>query len=310
MNYDRDNKIWRVLGPLFAYLGIRFLVETIFYVVLWNIKFKELNVSAAFNGILYVEEYSDYVLGYTLVMTLISLLVSIPIMYLMVKKDYEYPVNPRRKEKKFIFKDYFEKIDVKKFNYPIILGILAPLGIGRFIALLPIDGILGSYKNVQSNLAGSSVILQFLVLGILTPILEELLFRGVIYKRLKMYCDVSVAAYIAAIIFAIAHFNLIQGLYAFILGIVLSYIYEKNGSLVDTMVAHSAANMVSVVMGINPLSKFIDRYILIRIIVSIVMIGLFVMVLSRMNQKKQIDEVIIDEMIIDEEIIDEEIIDE
>ena len=158
---------------------------------------------------------------------------------------------------------------------------------------------------MQSNLAGSSVILQFLVLGILTPILEELLFRGVIYKRLKMYCDVSVAAYIAAIIFAIAHFNLIQGLYAFILGIVLSYIYEKNGSLVDTMVAHSAANMVSVVMGINPLSKFIDRYILIRIIVSIVMIGLFVMVLSKMNQKKQIDEVIIDEEIIDEEIIDE-----
>ena len=27
MNYDRDNKIWRVLGPLFAYLGIRFLVD-------------------------------------------------------------------------------------------------------------------------------------------------------------------------------------------------------------------------------------------------------------------------------------------
>ena len=39
MNYERDNKIWRVLGPLFAFLGIRFLVETVFYVVLWYIKF-------------------------------------------------------------------------------------------------------------------------------------------------------------------------------------------------------------------------------------------------------------------------------
>ncbi len=305
MNYDRDNKIWRVLGPLFVYLGIRFLVETIFYVVLWNIKFKELNVSAAFNGILYVEEYSDYVLGYTLVMTLISLVVSIPIMYLMVKKDYEYPINPRRKENKFVLKDYFKRIDVKKFNYPIILGMLAPLGVGRFIALLPIDGILGNYKNVQSNLADSSVILQFLVLGVLTPILEELLFRGVIYKRLKLYCDVSVAAYIAAIIFGIAHFNLIQGLYAFILGIVLSYIYEKNSSLIDTMVAHGAANVVAVFMGINPLSKLIDKYIILRIIVSIAMSVLFVMVLFIMNQKKQIDEVIIDETVIDEEIIDE-----
>ena len=310
MNYDRDNKIWRVLGPLFAYLGIRFLVETLFYVGLWNAKFKELDVSAAFNGILYVEEYGDYVLGYTLVMSLISLLVSIPIMYFLVKKDYEYPVNPRKKVNNFILRDYVKKIDVKKFNYPIILGVLAPLGVGRFIALLPIDGILGNYKNVQSNLVDSSIMLQFLVLGILTPILEELLFRGVIYKRLKGYYDVSVAAYIAAIIFGIAHFNLIQGLYAFILGIVLSYIYEKNGSLVYTMVAHGAANIVSVFMGINPLSKFIDRYILIRIIVSIVMIGLFVMVLFRMNQKKQIDEVLIDAMINDEESINEEIIDE
>ena len=59
MNYENDNKIWRVLGPLFAFLGIRFLVETVFYVVLWYVKFKKLNISAAFNGILYMEEYSE-----------------------------------------------------------------------------------------------------------------------------------------------------------------------------------------------------------------------------------------------------------
>lgn len=287
MNYDRDNKIWRVLGPLFIFLGIRFLVETVFYVILWSKKFKEIDVSAAFNGILYVEEYGKYVLKYTLVMSLVALIISIPIMYLMAKKDYEYPVNPRKKELSFDIKNYFKNIDKKKLNYPILLGFLAPLGIGRFISLLPIDGILGNYKSVQQITNNSPLYLQFVVLGLLTPVLEELLFRGLIYKRLKLYCDVSVAAYISAIIFGFAHFNLIQGLYAFILGIILSYIYERNTSLVDTCIMHSCANISTVLMGINPLSKIIDKYIIVRIIVALFMILLFVMTIMQLKQYRE-----------------------
>lgn len=276
MNYDKDNKIWRVLCPLFAFFGIRFLIEAIFYVVLWHKEFKELNVSAAFNGILYVEEFGEKVVSYTLIITAIALLISIPIMYLLKKKDYEYPVNPRRKEKTFVLKKYFKDISIKSMNYPIVLGITASLGIGRFIALLPIDGILGNYKEVQRVTLDNSIIIQLLVGGVLTPVLEEMLFRGIIYKRLKTYYEVTIAAYIAAIIFAVAHFNLIQGLYAFIVGIVLIYLYEKSGNLVTTICMHCAANVTTVLMGVNPISKFIDKHILIRIAVSVVMIVLFV----------------------------------
>ena len=285
MNYERDNKIWRVLGPLFAFLGIRFLVETVFYVVLWYIKFKKLNISAAFNGILYMEEYSEYVISFTLVMSMISLLISIPIMYLLMKKDYEYPINPRRKEKSFSLRSYLKRAEIKRFNLPIIIGITAATGVGRFITMLPFDGILGSYKTIQENIGKSSIWLQLLVLGILTPILEELLFRGIIYKRLKMYYEVIVAAYIAAIIFAVAHFNLIQGIYAFIVGIVLIYIYEKSGNLIVPIVMHGVANIVSVIMGANPISRFIDGNIIVRILVSLVMIGLFVASILKINEK-------------------------
>ena len=135
MNYDKDNKIWRVLGPLFAFLGIRFLVESLFYVVLWHKEFKEIKISAAFNGALYVEEFGEKVVGYTLVMTAIALIISIPIMYFMMKKDYEYPINPRRKEKKFVLKQYFKGISINNVNYLIVLGVTASLGISRFIAV-------------------------------------------------------------------------------------------------------------------------------------------------------------------------------
>lgn len=285
MNYERDNKIWRILGPLFAFLGIRLLVETIFYVILWNIKFKELNISAAFNGILYVKEYGEYVTSYTLTMNCVSLLVSIPIMYRMMKKDYEYPINPRNKERSFSLKVYLKSFDMKTANYPIVLGVTAAMGLSRFITMLPIDGILGSYKKIQNNLENSSFILQLFVLGLLAPVLEELLFRGVIYKRLKTYYDVTIAAYVAAIIFAIAHFNLIQGIYAFIAGIVMIYLYEKLDCLIVPIIMHSASNVATVIMGANPISSFIDRHIIIRLLVSVAMIVAFVYLILKMNEK-------------------------
>ena len=290
MNYDKDNKIWRVLGPLFAFLGIRLLVETLFYVVLWNVKIKGYETDATFNGILYVEEYGKYVDSFSLYMNAVALLICIPIMYLLMKKDYEYPINLRHKERKFVFKDYIKTVDYKTFNYPMILGITAALGVGRFITMLPIDGILGNYKVIQKNIAGSSFLTQLFVLGILTPVLEEMLFRGIVYKRLKGYYDVIVAAYIAAIVFAVAHFNLIQGIYAFVVGIVLIYIYEKCNNLVVPIVMHSAANIVSVVMGANPISKFIDSHILIRLVVSMVFIGGFVFTLLKVNEKYKEEE--------------------
>ena len=232
-----------------------------------------------------MEEYSEYVISFTLVMSMISLLISIPIMYLLMKKDYEYPINPRRKEKSFSLRSYLKRAEIKRFNLPIIIGITAATGVGRFITMLPFDGILGSYKTIQENIGKSSIWLQLLVLGILTPILEELLFRGIIYKRLKMYYEVIVAAYIAAIIFAVAHFNLIQGIYAFIVGIVLIYIYEKSGNLIVPIVMHGVANIVSVIMGANPISRFIDGNIIARILVSLVMIGLFVASILKINEK-------------------------
>ena len=276
MNYDKDNKIWRVLCPLFAFWGIRFLIEALSYAVLWYKEFKEINLTAAFNGITYVEEYGAKVESYTLLMTALALVICIPIMYLMMKKDYEYPINPRKKENTFELKKYFKGISYKTMNYSIVLGITASLGIGRFMALLPIDGILGSYKEVLKNTLNNSIILQLLVIGLLTPVLEEMLFRGIVYKRLKTYYDVTIAAYIAAIIFGIAHFNLVQGLYAFIMGIVLTYLYEKSGNLVTAISMHCAANIATVLMNVNPVSKFIDKHILIRIPVAIVMIVLFV----------------------------------
>lgn len=276
MNYDSDNKIWRVGGPLFVYFGVRLLAETLLYVVLGYIYLKEINLSAAFNGISYIEGYSESVKGCHLLVSGVAMVVTIPIMYYLMKKDYEYPLSPRNRERVFIPRKYIKGIKAKSVILPLIAGIFAALGPGRLISSLPIDGILEDYESVRETYESGYFFVQIFVLGILSPVTEEFIFRGLAFKRLKGYYDVTIAAYISSLMFAIAHFNLIQGIYAFIMGIMFVFIYEKNGSIVHSIAMHMAANITTVVMWANPVSKFIDSHWYIRLPIAVAETALFV----------------------------------
>lgn len=73
---------------------------------------------------------------------------------------------------------------------------------------------------------------MFELLGscLVIPIAEELLFRGVVYKRLKLYFGVTPALIGSALIFGIMHVNLVQFLYAAVIGLLLAFVLEKQGS--------------------------------------------------------------------------------
>lgn len=73
---------------------------------------------------------------------------------------------------------------------------------------------------------------MFELLGscLVIPIAEELLFRGVVYKRLKLYFGVTPALIGSALIFGIMHVNLVQFLYAAVIGLLLAFVLEKTGS--------------------------------------------------------------------------------
>lgn len=291
MNYDSDNKIWRVGGPLFVYFGIRLLVESLFYIGIWYMQFKEFNISAAFNGIQYVEQFGVNMQKSSLMISGVAMLITIPIMIYLMKKDYEYPVNIRKKEHTFSFKEYGKGIDIKDMKLPAAAGIMGALGVSRLILSLPIDGILGDYSQVQQTYEKSGLFVQTTVLCILSPVVEELIFRGLAYKRLKTYYDVTIAAYISGLMFGISHFNLVQGLYGFIMGIIFTFVYERYKNIVVPIVMHMAANMASVFTSINPVSQFIDKYWFIRIPVAVAETVLFgMLVLKIYREKKDNDE--------------------
>lgn len=87
-----------------------------------------------------------------------------------------------------------------------------------------------------------SLPIAFVILVILAPIIEELLFRGLIYTKLRANYGASSTIIVSSIIFAGFHLELQIFLPLFILGCIIGYIYEKSDSLWVPILFHLINN--------------------------------------------------------------------
>lgn len=162
----------------------------------------------------------------------------------------------------FLASDYGikDRINIKKIPIKEYLNIFV-LGIGVTILLLFLSGILTkiipSYGEVvnQLNVASKSA-LQLVIAIILIPIYEEIVFRGIIFGYLRKNFNIIVAILVQALIFGIMHLNLVQGIYTFILGIVLALIYMYSDSILGNITVHIIFNLLGVLIMPMLLSKF------------------------------------------------------
>ena len=97
--------------------------------------------------------------------------------------------------------------------------------------------------------------LIMLLYGILVaPIHEELLNRGVTMHYACKALPFWAANILQAALFGILHMNLVQGSYAFIVGLVLGYIYRASGNLKVPILLHMAFNLFGSLIPLMPLS--------------------------------------------------------
>ena len=129
-----------------------------------------------------------------------------------------------------------------------VFGALASHGLSILISLINIDGLLGSYSESSSSLFASGVVLVIIRTVILAPAAEELIFRGLMFKRTESLLGFWPAALISAAVFGIYHLNLAQGIYAFLFGILFCLVYRRFGNLSACICMHVCANLLSVIL--------------------------------------------------------------
>lgn len=112
----------------------------------------------------------------------------------------------------------------------------------------------GQAQNNLLTYAMDTNPIKILVMVILAPVLEELVFRKLLIDRTRKYGE-KTAVIFSAFLFALFHQNLYQFFYAFALGLIFGYIYIRTSKLGYTVILHAFINFLGSVVAPWLLSK-------------------------------------------------------
>ena len=136
-----------------------------------------------------------------------------------------------------------------------------------------------NYQEYQETMdqmtSGKSMWFLILSMGVIAPLAEEIVFRWLIYLRLRDYVRMGAAMVISGLIFGIYHGNRVQAVYGGILGMIFAYFLEISGCLWGSVLLHMGANiwslvspdLVSWMLQKNPMYILIMLFALILILV-------------------------------------------
>ena len=128
----------------------------------------------------------------------------------------------------------------------LIIGYGLQLAVSAVIAILStaFPSLFSSYKELISSLAGTGVdTMTFIAVSFLAPIGEELLFRGVVFSYARNALKKKWAILFQAVLFGIYHLNLVQFVYALVIGYILGVLADRAGSIVPGIVLHVIINL-------------------------------------------------------------------
>ena len=239
---------WYIWGSVIIKLGIAYLVymaAAAIFSALYLIQktggdadaMMQIAQSAAQTSQLY-DEISNEMMNWVVYIEGAAALVTIPVMLFLFHRD-------SKKEKELGI--VTAKADLWKYIAIVFMFAAMSLGLNNLIFLSDLSSASETYSDTMQTLYGQGFWTQILILGILMPICEELVYRGLVFKRLRYTSPFWAAAVYSSLIFAFTHGNLVQGLYGFLMGMMFCYVYEKYASVKAPILAHVTANILSVI---------------------------------------------------------------
>jgi len=124
------------------------------------------------------------------------------------------------------------------------------LTISAALELLVRIAPMSAWEEALFQRMGNGGIASTIAACILAPVLEEMLFRGIVLRGFLRQYSRWQAIFGSAILFGAAHMNLYQFVVGIAMGVVLGWLYERTRSLIPCIAIHTAYNSGLVVMGL------------------------------------------------------------
>lgn len=117
------------------------------------------------------------------------------------------------------------------------------LGISLSIFL---NMLIFKYFSIPKTKDSLKLIINIISSGLIGPIYEEILFRGIFYNKLLKFTSPKKSLIITTICFSLIHFSPIKMLYALVLGYIFTKIYQKDNNILSPIIIHVSANITSI----------------------------------------------------------------
>lgn len=244
----QSKRFWRILGPILIYFGIQFVGQMIVQTVVLATHMQDLvemmqsaqtesypEVVATLSVKLmeWMMEYQSLISGFLALCT-------IPLPAFLFWRD--------RKMERAVQLPVNKVAPLKKNIWILLFGAAFCVGMNVVMVMSGLAMKDVSFLNVSKALYSESLGVMLVCQGLIVPIAEEWMFRGVLYRRCREQMKFWGAAFSVSLLFAFIHGSVTQMAYTLILGIFLAYVYEKFGSLKAPMFLHILVNSISIVL--------------------------------------------------------------
>lgn len=199
----------------------------------------------------------------------------------------------RSKGKKLLKTCNFKKIPGKDYLINGILAIALTFVTSGFI--LYVGKYFPSYNEVANTIGGSmDTIFGIITLVILVPIFEEILFRGLVFTELKSNMNIAAAVILQAFLFGLIHGNILQGIYAFTLGVITALVVVWSKSIMSSITVHVFFN-ISGTLFAPMVIHYTSQYTALYMIVGTVITAICLLLLYKLRVKSEESNVLIAE---------------
>ena len=257
-------------------LFVEFLVQYIF-IFLFNhneidiIKqsypnFSQTQVINKLNKLISTKQYqmrlSNYLSDNILIIVIITSIILIPLFILFYKK----------------YRMKSQRISIWDIIFIILLGMSVSIIFN--VIIFELNSVWHFTNNYKISTA--SIFIQILSSGFIGPVLEELVFRGVVYNKLKEFNSYKRSIVLTSLFFALFHIsNPLNVIYAFMMSFFFLYLYEKYKSLRYPILMHVSANS-TVILIMYIITK---QIVWLNIILILVSLAVFIFIYIKMIRK-------------------------
>lgn len=154
----------------------------------------------------------------------------------------------------------WKEVGVRSFStkYWLKIPIWLLITIILSVAVVLLTSLLGNSvdnsktESLQQNINLFTILIGIISAGVVSPVYEEIFYRGFIYRWLRVRLGMNWGIVISSLIFTIAHFPTLNAMPVnFINGVVFAWAYEKTGSAFPGMIVHGVFNTIAVLLTVT-----------------------------------------------------------